>query len=340
MKVKVKLSRYRPGLAQKVGRGIALLFHDRGTRRRWVVSSTPRPHFTPGKDPVPILQKAEWAPGPVWTGGKSRPHRYSIPDRPVRSRSLYWLSYPANTLRMTYLFFSRKAMCYIFWGGVCSLNFPVCNAHAPYFHLWPVRLYYIEQSLINDMIFGEKNYWAQNVFWFWAQHVCFDFEHKMFVLILSTKYLFWFWAQNVCFDFEHKMFVLIFSTKCVSWFWAQNVCFDFEHKMCVLILSTKCMFWFWAQNVFWFWAQNVSFDFEHKMCVLILSTRCVFWFWAQDVCFDFEHKMCVLILSTKRVSWFWAQNVCFDFLYNFVWNTFHSKKDWARYDQKYVSVFT
>jgi len=28
-----------------------------------VVSSTPRPQFTPGKDPVPILQEAGWAPG-------------------------------------------------------------------------------------------------------------------------------------------------------------------------------------------------------------------------------------------------------------------------------------
>ena len=50
-----------------------------------MVSSMPRPHFTPGKDPVPILQEAGWAPGPVWTGGKSRPHRDSIPDRTVRS---------------------------------------------------------------------------------------------------------------------------------------------------------------------------------------------------------------------------------------------------------------
>ena len=50
-----------------------------------MVSSTPRPHFTPGKDPVPILQEAGWVPGPVWTGGKSRPHRDSIPDRPARS---------------------------------------------------------------------------------------------------------------------------------------------------------------------------------------------------------------------------------------------------------------
>jgi len=30
---KVKFSRYRPGVAPRVGRGIALLFHDRGTRR-------------------------------------------------------------------------------------------------------------------------------------------------------------------------------------------------------------------------------------------------------------------------------------------------------------------
>ena len=76
---------YRPGVAQRVGRGIALLFHDRCTRRGWAVSSTLRPHFTPGKEPVPILQEAAWAPGPVWTGGKSRPHRDSIPDRPVHS---------------------------------------------------------------------------------------------------------------------------------------------------------------------------------------------------------------------------------------------------------------
>ena len=95
---KVKWSRHRPGVAHSVGRGIALLFHDCGTRRRWVVSSTPRPHFTPRKDPVPILQEAGWAPGPVWTGEKSRPHRDSIPDHPARSQSLYRLSYRAHTL--------------------------------------------------------------------------------------------------------------------------------------------------------------------------------------------------------------------------------------------------
>ena len=40
---------------------------------------------TLGKDPVPIVQEAGWTLGPVWTGGKSRPHRDSFPDRPARS---------------------------------------------------------------------------------------------------------------------------------------------------------------------------------------------------------------------------------------------------------------
>jgi hypothetical protein len=58
-------------VAQRVGRGISLLFHDRGTRRGLVVNATPRPHFTPGKDPVPILQEAVWASGPVCTGAEN-----------------------------------------------------------------------------------------------------------------------------------------------------------------------------------------------------------------------------------------------------------------------------
>ena len=69
----------------------------------WVVRSTPRPYFAPAKEPVPILQEAGWAPGPVWTGGKSRPHRNSIPDRPARTYSLYRLSYPAHNIMLYYI---------------------------------------------------------------------------------------------------------------------------------------------------------------------------------------------------------------------------------------------
>jgi hypothetical protein len=40
---------------------------------------------TSGKDPVPILKEAGWAPGPFRTGGKSRTYRDSIPERLARS---------------------------------------------------------------------------------------------------------------------------------------------------------------------------------------------------------------------------------------------------------------
>jgi hypothetical protein len=61
--------------------------------------SAARPSHTlpPGKDPVPIVQGAGWAPGPVWMGGKSSPTGIRSPDRPARSQSLYRLSYPAHT---------------------------------------------------------------------------------------------------------------------------------------------------------------------------------------------------------------------------------------------------
>ena len=47
----------------------------------WGGWSTPRPgRFTPGKDPVPIVQKAGLAPGPEWMGEENlAPDRHSIP---------------------------------------------------------------------------------------------------------------------------------------------------------------------------------------------------------------------------------------------------------------------
>jgi hypothetical protein len=61
-------------------------------------AARPGPHYTHGKDPVPIVQEAGWASEPVWTGAENlAPHRDSIPDRPARSQSLYRLSCPAHT---------------------------------------------------------------------------------------------------------------------------------------------------------------------------------------------------------------------------------------------------
>ena len=69
--------------------------------------STSRPRrFTPGKDPVPIVQEAGWAPGPVWTGSENLvPAGIRSPDRPARSESLYRLSYPGPLRLPKYLFY-------------------------------------------------------------------------------------------------------------------------------------------------------------------------------------------------------------------------------------------
>ena len=54
----------------------------------------PWPHFTPGEDPVPILQEAGWVSGPVCTGAENlAPTGIRSPDRPARRQWLYRLSY-------------------------------------------------------------------------------------------------------------------------------------------------------------------------------------------------------------------------------------------------------
>jgi len=133
---------------RNVYRSIALLFHDRGTRRWWVVSVTPRPHVTPGKDPVPILQEAGWASGPVWMGGKSRPHRDSISDRLARSQSQYRLSYPAHIYIYIYI--------YIY---IC-LDPYICvqvdrKSHQPKVYIW----------YLLGMIAMQLNWWMNMLVW-------------------------------------------------------------------------------------------------------------------------------------------------------------------------------
>ena len=93
--------------AHRGSRGIAVLFHDYGTRRGWGVSVTPRPLFTPGKDPVPIVQEAGWAPQPFWKWAENlAPTGIRSPDRPAHSESLYRLSYHGPSLQ--YLIISLK----------------------------------------------------------------------------------------------------------------------------------------------------------------------------------------------------------------------------------------
>ena len=82
--------------AYRRSRGIALPFHDLGTRRGWRVSVKSRPLFTPGKEPVPEYRRPGGPQGRSEQVRKTRPTRIRSPDRPTPSQSLYRLSYPTH----------------------------------------------------------------------------------------------------------------------------------------------------------------------------------------------------------------------------------------------------
>jgi hypothetical protein len=59
-----------------------------------MASRTPRPLYPRERDPIPTVQEAGWALGPVWTAAENlTPTGIRSPDRPARSESLYRLSY-------------------------------------------------------------------------------------------------------------------------------------------------------------------------------------------------------------------------------------------------------
>ena len=72
---------------------------------------------------------------------------------------------------------------YTFWVCFCSPRCPACNAHAPYLHLWPARLYSVfPRYIINGTIFEKKK--LQNtkcVFWFSLQ-----FMPEIFLMLRRT----------------------------------------------------------------------------------------------------------------------------------------------------------
>jgi len=74
--------------------------------------STPRPgRFTPGKDPVPIVQEAGWAPGPVWTGAENLAPTGFDP-RTVQPVVSYYTDYATRPTDVyLYPFFNLSARC-------------------------------------------------------------------------------------------------------------------------------------------------------------------------------------------------------------------------------------
>ena len=101
MNSKAKRSRYRPGMAQRVGRGIALRFHDRGTRRGEWSAARPGRTLPPAKIRYPFYRRLG---GPQGRSGRAK----NLVPTGIRSRtvqpvaqSLYRLRYPAHRINNT-----------------------------------------------------------------------------------------------------------------------------------------------------------------------------------------------------------------------------------------------
>jgi hypothetical protein len=93
--VEVKFTLEQAMKTQRGSRCVALLFaqsqHYMGVGGQHHATAA----FTPGKDPVPIVQEAGLVPGPVWMDPENLvPTGIRSPDRPACSGSLYRLSYP------------------------------------------------------------------------------------------------------------------------------------------------------------------------------------------------------------------------------------------------------
>ena len=83
-------------------KGIALPCVNLGAKLRWVVNATLRPLYPRVRVPIPIVQEAELAPGPVWTSEEKRQsfaptwvrtayrsaHTVAIPT--TLSQPIYW----------------------------------------------------------------------------------------------------------------------------------------------------------------------------------------------------------------------------------------------------------
>jgi hypothetical protein len=65
--------------------------------------------FTPGKNPVPIVQEAGWTSEPVWIDAENLgPTRIRSSDLPSRSESLYRLCHPGYHPKIIYRFIISK----------------------------------------------------------------------------------------------------------------------------------------------------------------------------------------------------------------------------------------
>jgi len=115
--------------------------------------------------------------------GENMRHWYVVKKKDVGMRD--WnrvqqdrqVTYDVTLRRVRATIFGVEKQYYIFW--VCSFSFryPACNAHVPYFHLWPARLYSMF-PLINGPIFGRKKKLSKIIFFIFSTIFIWNISHS------------------------------------------------------------------------------------------------------------------------------------------------------------------
>jgi hypothetical protein len=113
--------------------------------------------FGPVNDTVPIVWKDMWVPVLVWTGvGDLASTRIQSPDRPVRSKSLYWLRFSGpqifkdSSIFVSHLLTSSELQTDNFVASGCVAAYYAAELLSTEFFIWlrVNKCKYVEVSFV------------------------------------------------------------------------------------------------------------------------------------------------------------------------------------------------
>jgi hypothetical protein len=102
---------------------------------------------------------------------------------------------------------------------VCSLRYPACNSHAPYCHLWLVRLFYnFLHYLMNGTILKKGLFILQRVLWFSLQILSETFLILRRIEQATIKNVYWSSCEvsDILVKFERNLNLLDRFSKCTQ----------------------------------------------------------------------------------------------------------------------------
>jgi len=127
-------------------------------------------------------------------------------------------------------------MCVCVCVCVCSLGYTACNAHAPYYHLWPAPLRSIfPHYLINGTTLGIKLLNTMCVFWFSVQLLS-----ETFLIVRSNERDI---IKNAYWSSTRSPFVSLLSRRPQSGRWSSSgkrVWFTESHIILIISFYNYC----------------------------------------------------------------------------------------------------